>query len=119
MKLRSVGMKLNGDSRSGRLFSAVGMGFECRQKQEICLFPKRPVQHWAHPDSCGMGTGGRSTVVMRTGREADKLPAPSNEDKARWSWEFSWAVAPQRKENLSFLCRLIELSTPVKCVECG
>ena len=100
MKLLSVGMKLKGDSRSGSLCSAVGTGFECRQKQEICLFPKRPVLHWAHPDSCGMGTGGRSTVVMWTGREADKSPSPSNEDMDRWSLEFSLAVASQRKEKI-------------------
>jgi len=69
-----------------------------------------------HPDSCGMATGGRSTVVMRPGRETDKSPAPSNEDKNGWSLELSWAVAAQCKENLSLLCRLIEL---YPCEMCG
>ena len=93
MKLQSVVMKLEGEytpSRSGSLGSAVGTGFECRQKQDI-FSPKRPVLHWAHSDSCGMATGGRSTVVMRPGRETDKSPAPSKEDKDGWSLELSWA----------------------------
>jgi len=47
------------------------------------FFSKSPDRHWAHLDSCGMGTGGRSTVVMRP--EADKSPAPSNKDKDEWS----------------------------------
>ena len=82
-------------SRSGSLGSAVGTGFECRQKQEFFFFsPKRPDRLWAHPDSGGVGTGGRSTGVMRSGREADKSPAPSIEDKDGWSLELSWAVAP-------------------------
>ena len=55
-----------------------------RSKRFFCS-QKRSDPLWAHPHSCGMGTGVRSMRVMRPGREADKSPAPSNEDKDGWS----------------------------------
>jgi len=86
VKLRSVGTKIGGEwytlSRSGSLGNAVVTGFECRQKQEI-FSPKRPFRHWAHPDSCGMGTGGRSTVIMLTNH---LHPVTRIRMEGAWSW---------------------------------
>ena len=67
-----------------------------RNKRFFCS-QKCPDRHWAHPDSCGMGTGGRSTVVKRPGRETDKSPAPSIEDKDGWNLELSSAVDSVKK----------------------
>jgi len=87
-------------------------GSNTARSKSFFFSPKRPDRHWAHQDSSGVGTGGRSTAVMWPGRKAEKSPTPSIEDKDGWSLELSWAVAPQRKENVSFLCRLIQLGTP-------
>jgi hypothetical protein len=60
-------------------------GSNAARSERFFCSQKRPDPLWAHPDSCGMGTGGLSTGVMRPGSEADKSPAPSNEDKDGWS----------------------------------